>query len=158
MRNALKPHCVSLKGRPALLARPGLVSAYQFAVERARAEDYVVLARAYRLDELGSLRDRHREVCVEEGRDVVARFEQPRADGVAFAPVRLDAYDAPFGAAARVRGDGLFGDAYGVVLRAVVNDDDLSARRLLIEVREDFAQRLRDARRLVVSGDYDGER
>jgi hypothetical protein len=33
-----------------------------------------------------------------------------------------------------------------------------SPPRLLVEIREDFAQRLRDARRLVVSGDDDGER
>jgi len=70
-------------------------------------------------------------------------------------PVRLDADDAPFDSWHRALGEDALGDAAGVVLRAVIDDDHLAAAGLVFEVGHDFAQGLSDARRFVVSGDDD---
>ena len=99
----------------------------QAAIERARAEDDVVISGLDRLDDFRQLGDRRRKIGVGKKRDRRLGCEQSGAHGVAFAAILDEAQDARRHVG--MAGEKLFRHPGCAVGRAVVDHDQLRCRR-----------------------------
>ena len=127
-----------VEGPPHRLAQPPLPHLHVGVRKRAGADDDVEIAIADHRGELRVLLDRRREIGVGHEHEASPRLEHAVADRVALAAV-LAVSDH----AAAPAGERLCGQLRGLVLRAVVDHEDLRVDAGGVEVRRDLPRATR---------------